>query len=132
MRSGLKPYTFLRVLVFIGGCLLIGAAVMHLGFPASHVVIITAATGLLCIFTLELPWGGFLAPSDSSILAVCLLTGGLGAVPLGIAAAIAAALLVGELISHWAVLSAGPPASRTAVFRMATYTPDEGWLVRDT
>lgn len=90
MRSGLKPYTFLRVLVFIGGCLLIGAAVKHLGFPAPHVVIIAAATGLLCVFTLELPWGGFLAPSDSSILAVCLLTGGLGAVPLGIAAAVAA------------------------------------------
>ncbi|MGD9401212.1 MAG: HD-GYP domain-containing protein [bacterium] len=90
MRSGLKPYKILRVLAFFAGCLLIGAAVSYLDFPTPHIVLITAILSLLCFFTLELPWGGFLAPSDSVLLALCLLAGSLRAAPVAIAAAIAA------------------------------------------
>jgi putative nucleotidyltransferase with HDIG domain len=90
MRSGLRLYSVLRILVFIAGCLLITAAVAYIGFPASHALVIAAVTGLLCLFILELPWGGFLAPSDGILLALCLLAGSIRIAPVGIAIAIAA------------------------------------------
>lgn len=93
MRSGLRPYKILRVLVFAGACLLIGAAVSYLGFPVSHTIVITAVTGLLCLFTLELPWGGFLGPADSIMLALCLLAGSAKVAAVGVAVAIAAGAL---------------------------------------
>jgi putative nucleotidyltransferase with HDIG domain len=77
-------------LAFIAGCLLIGVCVSYLGFPASHTIIITAVTALLCLLTLDLPWGGFLTPSDSVLLALCLLAGSSRIGPAGIAVAIAA------------------------------------------
>ncbi len=90
MRSGLRPYTFYRVTAFIAGVLLLGAAVAYLGFPPVDVALITAVAALLSLLTLDLPWGGFLAPSDSLLLALCLLTGSVKIVPLGLAAAVAA------------------------------------------
>ncbi len=96
MRSGLRPYTILRVLAFLAGTLLIGASISYLGFPALHTVAITAVVATLCLFTLELPWGGFLSPSDSVLLALCLLAGGARIAPLGIAAAIASAAVRGR------------------------------------
>lgn len=90
MRSGFRTYKILRVLAFLAGCLLIGAAVSYLGFPRLQVIIITAITCLLCLFTLELPWGGFLAPSDSVLLALCLMAGSVRTIPVAVAVAIAA------------------------------------------
>jgi putative nucleotidyltransferase with HDIG domain len=96
MRSGLRPYKILRMLAFAAGCLLIGAAVAYLGFPMPHTIVITAVVGFLCLFTLELPWGGFLSPSDSMLLALCLLAGSIKIAPVGIAAAIAAGAVRGR------------------------------------
>jgi putative nucleotidyltransferase with HDIG domain len=94
MRSGLKPYTILRVLAFIAGCLLIGAAVAYLGFPRPHALVTAAVAALLCLFTLELPWGGFLAPSDSLLLGLCLLAGSLRIALVGVAVAVAAGAMM--------------------------------------
>lgn len=90
MRLGLRSYSVLRILVFVAGCLFMTAAIAYLGFPATHAIAIAAVTGLLSLFTLELPWGGFLAPSDSMLLALCLLAGSIRIAPVGIAVAIAA------------------------------------------
>jgi putative nucleotidyltransferase with HDIG domain len=90
MRSGLRLYIVLRVLAFVAGCLLLTAAVAYLGFPVTHAIVVAAVTGLLCLLTLDLPWGGFLAPSDGMLLALCLLAGSTRIAPVGIAVAIAA------------------------------------------
>jgi putative nucleotidyltransferase with HDIG domain len=90
MKSGLSVYTVLRIVAFAAGCLLLGGAAAGLGFPESHVIVISAVTALFSVTTLELPWGGFLAPVDSLLIALCLLVGGIRVLPLGIAAALAA------------------------------------------
>ena len=105
MRSRLRPYMLLRVLVYVAGCLLTGAAVANLGFPMAHAIVITAVIGFLCLFTLELPWGGFLSPSDGMLLALCLLTGNIRIAPVGIAVAIAAGAVRSKPLSAVPVMA---------------------------
>jgi len=89
MKSGLNPYKLLRVLAFIAGCLLIGVAVFLLGFPRTDIIVISAVTAVLCLATVELPYGGFFAPADAMLLAICLLMGNAMVAVVGIAAAVA-------------------------------------------
>jgi putative nucleotidyltransferase with HDIG domain len=90
MRSGLRPYIILRVLAFIAGCLLIGAGLVYTGFEPVHAAVIAAVAAVFCLFTLELPWGGFLAPSDSILLGLSLLAGGIRIMPAALGIAVAA------------------------------------------
>ena len=105
MRSGLRPYIVLRVLAFIAGCLLIGASVSYIGFPAPQAVAVTAVLAVLCLFTMELPWGGFLSPPDSVLLALCLLTGGTRIAPVGVAVAVAAGAVRGRPLREVPVMA---------------------------
>lgn len=73
------------------GCGLACGVAYYLGFPASHVVVIGAVGVVLSLLATELPWGGFLFPSDALVLAVCLIAGRIEVAALGVGAALAGA-----------------------------------------
>lgn len=84
----------LRAAVFAAGCGLMCGAAHYLGFSTSHVVVIGAVGAVLSLVATELPWGGFLLPSDALVLAVCLIVGRMEVAAFGLGAALAGAAAV--------------------------------------
>lgn len=84
----------MRAAIFAAGCGLMCGAAHYLGFPATHVVVIGAVGVVLSLLATELPWGGFLFPSDALVLAVSLIVGRLEIAVFGVGAALAAASVV--------------------------------------
>jgi len=116
-----------RVLVFLLGCGLMGGTAYYLGLPPVHAVVIAGVGGVLSSIATELPWGGFLLPSDAIVLSVCLITGRFWAVGVALGAALASA----SVVSRWPRLAAvasmrnlGASVAAVAVWR--SFLPEGG------
>jgi len=109
----------LRVIIFALGCGLMGGAARYLGFSTSHVVVIGAVGAVLSLVATELPWGGFLFPSDALVLAVTLIMGRVEVAGFGLGAALAGAAVV----STWrrAVLVASVRSPAAVVLTVAVW-----------
>jgi putative nucleotidyltransferase with HDIG domain len=117
MSDGGRPYGWrlFRATAFVLGLWLIVAVTRHMGFSNSEVIGVVAVGGLLSAAVIELPWGGFLFPSDAVLLCLCLLSGSPRVAVMGIGAGIVA----GSVTSKWkgATMVA---AARNAVAAVAT------------
>ncbi len=89
--------TALRALTFLLGCGLIGGVAVYLGFGLVEAAVMAALGGLLSALVTELPWGGFLFPSDAMLVGLCLLTGRSEIAVTGIGIAIASS----SVTSRW-------------------------------
>ncbi|MFZ1948341.1 MAG: HD-GYP domain-containing protein [bacterium] len=93
-RRLLLGSTAARVCLLLVGVGLVGAAARYLGFPPSHVLVITAIGLVFSLAATELPWGGYLLPSDALVLAVALLAARIEVAAFGLGAALAGAGVV--------------------------------------
>lgn len=86
-----------RVAVFVLGCALVGGAALYVGFEPLHALVIAAVGAVLSLVAVELPWGGFLFPSDALVLALSLVSSRLEIAALGLGAAVAGSGAAGTL-----------------------------------
>jgi putative nucleotidyltransferase with HDIG domain len=108
-----------RAGLFLVGVGLVGAAAHYLGFPPSHVLVITAVGAVFSLAATELPWGGYLLPSDALVLAVALLSARIEVAALGLGAALAGA----GAVARWrrAVLVASARNLASSVVTVAVW-----------
>jgi putative nucleotidyltransferase with HDIG domain len=97
LKVSMKAYgaSAARVAVFVLGCALVGAAVLHVGMPPVDVLVMVGVAAVLSLVATELPWGGFLFPSDALVLALALITGRFEIAAAGVGVALAGASAVG-------------------------------------
>ena len=85
-----------RITVFVVGCALAGVTALYVGLQPLHALVIAGVGAVLSFVATELPWGGFLFPSDALVLALSLISGRFEIAVLGLGVAIAGSSAVGK------------------------------------
>ena len=85
--------TMLRLVLFLIGCAITGLVAFHLGLGRTEAGVLLALGGVLSALATELPWGGFLFPSDALLVGLCLLTGRSEVAIAGVGVAIASSVM---------------------------------------
>ena len=86
-----------RVVIFVLGCALVGVVALRVGLPPVYALVVGGVGAVLSLVATELPWGGFLFPSDALVLALSLISGRFEIAAAGLGAAFAGASAGGRL-----------------------------------